>query len=48
MVGDVLPDGRYGDRFVSPAGDLLQGTKVVQPPDGSTVTWEWALARCRR
>lgn len=45
---DSLPDGRYGDRFVSPAGDLLQGTKKLQAPDGSEVTWEWALARCKK
>ncbi len=45
---DSLPDGRYGERFLNPAGDLLQGTKQLQGPDGSTVTWEWALARCSR
>ncbi|MEO8041478.1 MAG: hypothetical protein ABI646_02610 [Acidobacteriota bacterium] len=48
LVADMLADGRYGERFVSPAGDLLQGTKQVQAPDGATVTWEWALARCKR
>lgn len=47
-VADSLPDGRYGDRYLNPAGDLLQGTKVLQATDGSTVTWEWALARCSR
>ena len=53
-LADSLPDGRYGDRFVNSAGDLLQGTKPspgappIQAPDGSTVTWEWALVRCRR
>ncbi|MEP7213229.1 MAG: hypothetical protein ABI791_09150 [Acidobacteriota bacterium] len=47
-LSDALMDGRYGERFVSPAGDLLQGTKQVQAPDGSTVTWEWALARCKK
>lgn len=45
---DMLPDGRYGQRFVNTAGDLLQGTKQVQATDGSTVTWEWALARCKK
>jgi hypothetical protein len=48
MVGETLLDGRYGERFVSPAGDLLQGTKKMQRPDGAEVTWEWALARCKR
>ncbi|MEP7149977.1 MAG: hypothetical protein ABI857_13950 [Acidobacteriota bacterium] len=48
MVTDMLADGRYGERFLNPAGDLLQGTKQVQAPDGSTVTWEWALARCKK
>lgn len=45
---DALPDGRYGQRFLNPAGDLLQGTKQVQAPDGSTVNWDWALARCSK
>ena len=48
MLEDNLPEGRYGDRFVNTAGDLLQGTKTLPAPDGSTVTWEWALARCKR
>ena len=47
-LSDSLPDGRYGTRFVNPAGDLLQGSKELPRPDGSTVTWEWALARCGR
>jgi hypothetical protein len=47
-VSDALPDGRYGQRFLNSAGDLLQGSKELQSPDGSTITWEWALARCSR
>lgn len=47
-VSDQLPEGRYGDRFLNTAGDLLMGTKEVQGVDGSTITWEWALARCKR
>ena len=48
LVADGLPDGRYGERVLNTAGDLLQGTKQLQMPDGSTVTWEWALARCSK
>lgn len=48
VVGASLPDGRYGDRFLNPAGDILQGTKKLQAPDGSDITWEWALARCKK
>ena len=47
-LAGTLPDGRYGERFLNPAGDLLQGTKQYQEQDGSTVTWDWALARCSR
>jgi len=49
-----LSDGRYGSRFVNSAGDVLQGSKPaagappIQSPDGSTITWEWALVRCSR
>jgi hypothetical protein len=47
-ISDRLPDGRYGSRFLNDAGDLLQGSKEVQGIDGSTITWDWALARCKR
>ena len=46
-VAGSLPDGRYGSRYVNMEGDLLQGTKPTQGFDGSTITWEWALARCK-
>jgi hypothetical protein len=42
-----LADGRHGGRFLNSAGDVLQGTKTLPGIDGSTVTWEWALARCK-
>jgi hypothetical protein len=48
MIGDALADGRYAERFVNAAGDLLQGTKVIPGPGTTVVTWEWALARCNR
>lgn len=48
VVADSLQDGRYGERYMSPAGDLLQGIKKLQRPDGAEVTWEWALARCKK
>ena len=44
----ILPQGRWGDRFLNPEGELLAGTKTIDTPDGATVTWEWALARCKR
>jgi hypothetical protein len=42
-----LDSGRYGQRFVNSEGELLQGEKVVNLPDGTVVTWNWALARCK-
>lgn len=46
-VAGLLNPGRYGQRYLNAAGDLLQGTKETQLPDGSDITWEWALARCK-
>ncbi len=42
-----LEDGRYGQRFVGTAGELLFGEKAFILPDGSKVLWEWNLHRCR-
>lgn len=42
-----LEDGRYGQRFVGSAGEVLFGTKVLNLQDGTKVTWEWDLYRCR-
>lgn len=42
-----LEDGRYGQRFVGTAGEVLFGTKVLNPQDGTKITWEWNLYRCR-
>lgn len=47
IVQGMLEPGRYGQRYLSETGDLLQGTKETQLPDGSRVSWEWALARCK-
>ena len=44
----ILPQGRWGERYLNPEGELLSGTKTIDTPDGATVTWEWALARCKR
>lgn len=48
IVEDNLPEGRYGERFVNTAGELLQGS---QPPPGAPnkgdITWKWELARCK-
>lgn len=46
-ISDSLPEGRYGERYLNQAGDLLQGTKTFQRPDGSEIKWDWALARCK-
>ena len=42
-----LEDGRYGQRFVGTAGEVLFGTKVLNLQDGTKVTWKWDLYRCR-
>jgi hypothetical protein len=47
-LSDSLPDGRYPSRYVNDAGDIYQGSKTLTGADGSTITWEWALARCRK
>lgn len=47
-LSDGLPDGRYPSRYVNDAGDIYQGTKTLTGTDGSTITWEWALGRCRK
>jgi len=38
--------GRYGDRYVNTAGEVLQGTKSFPMPNNTTITWWWNLARC--
>lgn len=43
----TLPEGRWGERFVNPEGDILSGSKTITQPDGAKVTWTWKLARCR-
>lgn len=48
ILQGTLDSGRYGQRYLNDAGDLLQGTKETQMPDGSRVIWEWALARCKK
>lgn len=47
VLSDNLPDGRYPDRYVNPEGDVYQGTKTLTGDDGSSITWEWSLGRCR-
>lgn len=42
-----LPDGRYGERFSTPRGDALKGSKEVIHPNGSVETWNWELIRCK-
>lgn len=42
-----LEEGRYGQRFVGTAGEVLFGSKELNLPDGSKVTWSWNLYRCR-
>jgi hypothetical protein len=48
LSGFSLPDGRYGNRFVNPEGELPEGNKVYSLPDGTTITFKWALARCKK
>ncbi len=43
----LLEDGRYGQRFVGTAGEVLFGAKVLDLQDGTKVTWKWDLYRCR-
>ncbi len=47
VLSSSLPDGRYGERFVNSAGELLAGKKELTEPDGAKVTWSWQLARCK-
>ncbi len=42
-----LEDGRYGQRFVGTAGEVLFGKKEIKMEDGATLIWEWNLYRCR-
>lgn len=42
-----IESGRYGQRFVGTAGEVLFGTKILNPPDGTKITWKWNLYRCR-
>jgi hypothetical protein len=42
-----LDEGRYGQRFVGSAGEVLFGKKVLNQADGTKITWDWDLYRCR-
>ena len=46
-LGDGLASGRHRERYLDPSGDFLSGSKTYQIPDGSTVSWEWDLSRCK-
>ena len=46
-LNDGLASGRHRERYLDPSGDFLSGSKTYQIPDGSTVTWEWDLSRCK-
>ncbi len=43
----ILESGRYEQRYVGTAGEGFYGTKVLNPPDGTKITWKWNLYRCR-
>jgi hypothetical protein len=45
-VHAALIDGRYPTMYLTD-GVQLVGSKTYQDPEGSTVTWEWDLARCK-
>lgn len=38
--------GRYGERYVNTAGELLMGTKTFELTPDTKITWTWNLARC--
>ncbi|MCZ2391712.1 MAG: hypothetical protein LC113_11625 [Acidobacteria bacterium] len=42
-----LADGRYPTMFLTD-GVQLTGSKTYQETDGSTVTWEWDITRCKQ
>lgn len=42
-----IESGRYGQRFVGSAGEVLFGEKFLTLPDKSDVLWQWDLYRCR-
>ena len=48
FLEDDLAPGRYPERLSNTAGDLLKGSKEVPRPDGSIITWDWELARCKQ
>lgn len=47
ILNFILPIGRYGDRIFGPEGEQLYGTKEFNEKDGSKITWNWALRRCK-
>ena len=42
----TLSDGRYPTMYLSD-GVQLVGSKTYQEADGSTISWEWELSRCK-
>lgn len=45
-IGDSLPDGRHGERYVDETGEIMVGSKTLTGPDNASITWRWELARC--
>lgn len=45
-IHSALIDGRYPTMYLTDGIELV-GSKSYQDPDGSTVTWEWNLAKCK-
>ena len=46
LTFNLLP-GRYPDRFVNTAGDLLAGSKTTGSTEAGEIVWRWELARCK-
>lgn len=42
-----LASGRYPTMYLNDGVELV-GSKTLQEADGSTVTWEWELSRCKQ
>lgn len=47
-LGDILEDGRYGERNADETGEIMVGHETRNDVFGAKVTWDWELARCRK
>ncbi|MCC6824842.1 MAG: hypothetical protein IT172_03775 [Acidobacteria bacterium] len=46
-IHSALSAGRYPTMYLNDGVELV-GSKTLQDADGSTITWEWELSRCKQ